>query len=156
MVTPANNLLCHQRRTAPCNPTGWQLIFFLFYLIVLSNQALAKKDVGVKHVVMFSIREGISERKASKKIQKALLKLPQEIDEIKEFELGKDLKLPAGQNHPAGKNRLIAWTVTFDSVKDYNTYNEHPAHKAFLKDVLQPVVQPGSRAAIQYKYEKKQ
>lgn len=131
------------------------LMITCWLLLSLGTVSAKKGATGVKHVVMFSIRDGVSERRTRKAIQQALLQLPQEIEEIEDFELGTDLKLPAGQKHPAGKNRLIAWTVTFDSVKDYNTYNEHPAHKAFLKDILQPVVQPGSRAAIQYKFEKK-
>ena len=113
------------------------------------SSALASK--GVKHVVMFSFKEGVSKNDITR-IKKGLLDLPKQIPCIKSYELGCDLMLPAGQNHPAGKNRLLSWTACFESVKEYQVYEEHEAHKAFLGK-LKEVVLPGSRAAIQYEIE---
>jgi len=103
---------------------------------------------GLKHTVMFSFKDGTSKREINK-IKNGLLELPKKIPTITSYELGIDLKLEAGQKHPAGKNRMLIWTASFDSVKDYQTYEEHEAHLAFLGK-LQNVVLPGSRSAVQY------
>jgi len=100
---------------------------------------------------MFSFKEGTSPKEISK-IQQGLLDLPKRIPTIQSYELGRDLILPGGQNHPAGKNRVLSWTACFDSVQDYQIYEEHEAHKAFLAK-LKDVVLPGSRAAIQYQIQ---
>ena len=66
-----------------------------------------------------------------------------------DHEFGTDLRLPAGQNHPLGPNRHMVWSVTAKSVEDYNTYNTSEAHLQFLA-LLKPILEPGSRAAIQF------
>jgi len=58
--------------------------------------------------------------------------------------------LPSGQNNPSGKNRTMCWTACFGVIEDYEAYQNHPAHNAFVQDVLSPVIEKGSRAAIQY------
>lgn len=88
------------------------------------------------------------------RVKGGFLSLPEKISAIKTFELGQDLELDSGKNYPAGKNRVLSWTLTFDSADDYETYNTHPAHQAFLKDILKPNLLPGSRAAIQYDLSK--
>ena len=103
---------------------------------------------SVKHVVMFRFKPGTSTSDVEK-IHKGLLSLPKQIPEIKAYELGVDLLLPSGQNHPAGPNRQVSWTATFDNVEDYQTYNDSDEHKEFLGN-LKDLVEPGSRAAIQY------
>ena len=103
----------------------------------------------VKHIVMVSLKEESTDEERAL-VKAGFLGLPEQISAIKTYELGQDLKLESGQNHPAGKNRVLSWTLTFDSADDYETYNSHPAHQAFLKDILKPVLLPGSRAAIQY------
>jgi len=102
----------------------------------------------VKHTVMFSFKDGVSKGEINK-IKNGLLDLPKKIPCIKSYELGCDLKLEAGQNHPAGKNKMIVWSACFDSVEDYQKYDKHEAHVAFLRQ-LKNVVLPGSRSAIQY------
>lgn len=106
----------------------------------------------VKHIVMFRLKE---ESKTSdfETVYKALQDLPKEIPQIKKFELGKDMLLPAGQNHPAGPNRQVAWVLGFESVADYEAYDQSPVHKAFLSDILLPRIEPGSRSAIQYEVD---
>ena len=83
-------------------------------------------------------------------IKRALLDLPKQIKEIRDYELGTDLELAAGQTHPLGKNRTLAWSATFDSIADYQTYDASEAHAEFLGR-LKLVVDKTSRAAIQYK-----
>ena len=103
---------------------------------------------SIKHVVMFRFKPETTESEMQA-VQKALLNLPLQLPEIQTFELGTDLKLESGQKHPAGPNRQVCWTATFKSVQEYQSYNDSPAHVQFLQQ-LGPIVEPGSRAAIQY------
>lgn len=126
-----------------------------FFVLLLVGSSLVENAVAnkpVKHIVMFSFRQGTS-KSDIKHIRRKLLDLPRQIPEITTFELGKDLGLRSGQIHPAGKNRMIAWTATFASKQHYEIYSEHQAHKEFL-DVLKSKILPGSRAAIQYEVTK--
>lgn len=103
----------------------------------------------VKHIVMFRLKEEatVADHQA---IQEALLALPANCGvNVVSYECGADLRLPAGQNHPLGVNRHIVWTVVTANVQDYNTYNTSQAHMQFLA-LLKPLLEPGSRAAIQY------
>lgn len=123
--------------------------FTIFWLI---NARIAFHLEPVKHVVMFSFRQDVT-RSDIKKVEQALLSLPNKIPQIQDYELGRDMKLIAGQIHPAGKNRAIYWSASFSCVSDYRRYDRHPAHVAFLK-TLKPLILPGSRAAIQYRIKK--
>jgi hypothetical protein len=105
--------------------------------------------IKVKHIVMFGLRQDITAEELAE-VKSGLLALPGLISQIEDYELGVDLLLPAGQAHPAGKNRRISWTATFLSRKDYQTYETHPAHIALVQNVLKPAIEPATRAAIQY------
>ena len=81
-----------------------------------------------------------------------LLGLPKQLDPvIASHELGVDLKLPGGQSHPAGKNRSVVWSATFDSIQDYESYETSKEHVDVVTTLIKPIIVPGSRAAIQYK-----
>lgn len=101
---------------------------------------------------MFSIQPEAADSEVEA-MKEALLSLPGKIPQIVDHELGVDLKLEGGQNHPAGKNREIGWTVTFASKDDYEIYETHPDHLAVISDFIKPVTSPGSRSAIQYEYK---
>jgi hypothetical protein len=85
-------------------------------------------------------------------MKEGLLKLPKQLDSFIGFELGTDLKLAAGQSHPAGRNRSIAWSASFANIADYERYNESKEHVAVVNQLIKPIIVPGSRAAIQYEY----
>jgi Stress responsive A/B Barrel Domain len=102
-------------------------------------------DSQYRHIVMFRLKDP----SVAPQVREALLKLPSQIPAIQTYEVGTDLLLPAGRNHPAGPNRLISWTATFASIQDYQLYDEHASHKEFLS-FLKDHVEPGSRASIQY------
>jgi Stress responsive A/B Barrel Domain len=104
----------------------------------------------VRHIVMFSFKEGTTTKHVENLVA-ALLDLPSHIPGILSYEVGADMLLESGQNHPAGKNRVVSWTACFANVEDYEIYQAHPAHQAFVSDILKPILLPGSRAAIQYK-----
>lgn len=104
--------------------------------------------LSVKHVVMFGLRPDADVAG----IQRALLALPSSIPEIETHELGIDLRLPAGQTHPAGPNRTLAWTVTFANAEDYKVYDAHPEHQVVVKKIKDGMV-ANTRAAIQYELD---
>lgn len=62
---------------------------------------------------------------------------------------GTDLKLPSGQSHPAGKNRSCTWWADFPSVEAYEAYAAHPEHVKVINELIKPIMEPGSRSAIQ-------
>jgi hypothetical protein len=99
----------------------------------------------VKHVVMFDF----ATKSARHDVVRQLLHLPVAIPSILRYELGEDLRFKSGQNHPTGKNRQICWSCEFATPEDFEAYQAHAAHQAFL-ETLKPLVRPGSRAAIQY------
>ena len=83
-------------------------------------------------------------------MKSGLLGLPSVLPQIASHELAEDLKLPGGQNHPAGKNRSVVWSATFGSVEDYETYETSQEHVEVVTTLIKPIIVPGSRAAIQY------
>ena len=103
-----------------------------------------QKSAKYRHVVMFSLKGDTSEAQIAA-LKASLLNLPQKIPQIVSYELGTDLLLPAGQKHPAGKNRFVCWTATFASVEAYQVYETHPAHLEVISTCIKPVMEPGSR-----------
>ena len=128
-------------------------ILLLFLQLLSTALVVAAKKKPVKHVVMFSLKKGTT-RAQQRDIRNGLLELPKKIPQIQDYEVGTDLLLRGGQNHPAGKNRSFCWSASFDCPKDYETYDASRAHQDFLVK-LKPLVEPGSRSAIQYKVDTK-
>mmetsp|Transcript_19142 Transcript_19142/g.36254 ORF Transcript_19142/g.36254 Transcript_19142/m.36254 type:complete len:112 (+) Transcript_19142:112-447(+) len=108
----------------------------------------------VQHIVMFRLHDQATAAD-HQAICDALSALPASCGtKMLSHEVGTDLRLPAGQTHPLGPNRHISWSCSFASVEDYNAYNTSEAHKDFLAQ-LKPLLEPGSRAAIQYEIPQK-
>ena len=84
-------------------------------------------------------------------MKEGLLGLPAKLDPLfVSHELGFDLKLEGGQNHPAGKNRSVVWSASFGSVSDYEKYDTSEEHVSVVSNLIKPIIVPGSRSAIQY------
>ena len=94
----------------------------------------------------FDARNGI----CTTAMKEGLLGLPSKLDVFVSHDLGVDLKLEGGQNHPAGKNRSVIWTATFGSVEDYESYDTSEEHVSVVSNLIKPIIVPGSRSAIQY------
>jgi hypothetical protein len=107
----------------------------------------------VKHVVMFQVREDVPVEQVEA-MKHGLLNLWTKIPWMQSYELGQDLQLPGGQNHPAGKNRTICWSATFEDVDSYERYDQHPDHVNCVNELIKPIIVPGSRAAIQYELKR--
>jgi hypothetical protein len=103
----------------------------------------------IQHIVMFRLQDDSTEQDFET-VCNGLLDLPKKIPNIIRYELGRDLLLTSGQTHPAGKNRQIVWSAAFKTVEEFAAYDQHEAHMNFLKNILLPRVQQGSRSAIQF------
>ncbi|CAE8625885.1 unnamed protein product [Polarella glacialis] len=103
----------------------------------------------VRHIVMFGVKEDTSEEQMAA-LKEGLLALPGKIDVIKSHQWGLDLKLPSGQNHPGGKNRTVMWSADFDDAEAFEVYAAHADHVAVINTCIKPIMEPGTRAAIQY------
>jgi Stress responsive A/B Barrel Domain len=108
----------------------------------------------IKHIVMFSFKVGTTNADIQL-IRNALLQLPKQIVQIRDYEFGHDMLLKSGQDHPAGKNRLVSWSCTFDNTTDYETYATDLHHVNTINTFIKPHLEPGSRAAIQYEIEQR-
>jgi Stress responsive A/B Barrel Domain len=134
--------------------TSTATFLYIICLFICPFASSFAVNMPVKHIVMFRFKEGTTEEEIQGICQE-LLALPKAIDCIRSYEVGQDLLLEGGQKHPLGPNRRVAWTATFDSANDYETYNSSEAHLAFLQK-LKPLLDPGSRAAIQYEIPTKE
>jgi hypothetical protein len=66
--------------------------------------------------------------------------LPAQIPEIRGYTVGSDLALTAG-------NADLGIVADFDTVDDWRTYQEHPAHQAVIVERIRPIL--AGRAAVQ-------
>merc|ERR1711971_258737 len=103
---------------------------------------------GVRHIVMFTFKEDTTQEQINA-LSDALIKMKDTIPEIQAVTPKVDLMLASGQNHPAGKNRSMVAMVDFESAEAYEVYAAHEDHKKVIDDFIKPIMEPGSRAAIQ-------
>jgi hypothetical protein len=97
----------------------------------LKIEEVAMPDSVLRHIVLFGFKSTSSPDDV-RKIVDAFKTLPSKISEIKDFEWGIN-------SSPEGLNQGLthAFTVTFHSDADRDTYLPHPAHKEFV-DILGP------------------
>ncbi|MFC7387269.1 Dabb family protein [Sphaerisporangium rhizosphaerae] len=93
-----------------------------------------------RHVVMFTWVAGATEEQKAE-VETGLKKLPDAIPEIRRYEIGQDAGINPG-------NYEFAVVADFDSEEDYLVYRDHPVHRAFIADVIRPIL--AGRAAVQY------
>ena len=75
----------------------------------------------------------------------AILGMANDIAEIVSVSAGIDCKLDPE------RNSHFCATVDFKDESDYKVYASHPAHVAVINGFIKPILQPGSRAASQFK-----
>ncbi|MGB3801944.1 MAG: Dabb family protein [Lewinella sp.] len=97
------------------------------------SETVSAPDSVLRHAVFFAFQDEATDEQITE-VQQAFSNLPNEIDEIRDYEWGTN-------NSPEGLNKGFthAFFVTFDSEEDRATYLPHPAHQAFV-EVLQPIV----------------
>ena len=94
-----------------------------------------------RHVVMFRWADGVDESHVAE-VARRLDELPGAISAIRAYRHGPD----AGVNDGNFDYVVVA---DFDSADDYVAYRDHPAHAAFISDVIAGRV--AERAAVQYR-----
>jgi hypothetical protein len=67
--------------------------------------------------------------------------LPPQIEEIRSYEVGRDLGLAEG-------NATVAIQATFASPDDLQAYVVHPAHQQVVTELIRPVAASVSRAQV--------
>jgi hypothetical protein len=93
-----------------------------------------------RHTLMVRFtKEATEEEKQA--LLDGLAQLPKVIDVIRRFEFGLDLGL--GDANPD-----MALVADFDSEADWRTYQEHPAHRVVVEDLVAPIVR--ERVRVQY------
>lgn len=70
--------------------------------------------------------------------------MPQKMDFIRRYEYGRDLGILEG-------NPNVALVADFDSVDDWQAYQDHPDHQALAKGVIAPILDSMTR--VQYQVE---
>ena len=96
--------------------------------------------MGLRHIVTLTFRDGTTERDAEA-IAAALRELPEQIPELRSYVVGVDAGLSEG-------NASLAVVADFDSVEDWQTYRDHPAHQAVITQQIVPVLE--GRSAVQH------
>lgn len=95
---------------------------------------------GVRHVVVFTWREGVTPEQVES-VAAALRRLPEVIEQIRDYRLGPDLGVNEG-------NADFVVVADFASLDDYLTYRDHPAHRAVVTETILPLL--AARSAVQY------
>lgn len=95
--------------------------------------------MGTRHISCLTLGTATSEQVGA--IVEALRALPDEIPELRAYDVGVDLGLDDG-------NATIVVVGDFDDVAGYEVYRDHPAHRKVAVDQILPVLT--GRSAIQY------
>ena len=106
----------------------------LITLAMLAASTLAA-DGTVRHVVHFKFKTDATAEQVQKVID-GFAALKTKIDAVESIEWGTNMS-PEGFD----KGFTHCWIVTFKDTKARDTYLVHPAHKAFVEDVLKPALE---------------
>ena len=109
-----------------CAPKGKEEVTLLSTSPEINQNNAAMQDSVLRHVVLFGFKATSSSQEIDG-IVAAFKALPSKISEIKGFEWGVNSSLE-------GLNQGLthAFTVTFHSDEDRDTYIPHPAHQEFV------------------------
>jgi len=94
----------------------------------------------IRHIVLLTLRSDAPAGSAGT-IVEALRELPAAVPSIRDLQAGVDLGIVPG-------NATVASTATFDDEAGYLEYRDHPAHRAVIEKLIDPVRE--GRAAIQF------
>lgn len=97
----------------------------------------------LRHIVMFSWKEGVSAKDVID-VSAALDEMAQQISSIRTFLHGSDLGISAG-------NCDYVVCADFDDLEGYENYRDHPQHQSVVANVIAPRM--SSRNAVQVSVE---
>ena len=73
----------------------------------------------------------------------AIVGMKAQIPEILDVHAGQDLSLAEG-------NHGFVAMVDFANSEHYKAYAKHPAHQAVIANYIKPILEPGTRTAVQF------
>ena len=91
-------------------------------------QETAKQPL--RHVVLFKFKDATSQEQVAKLVE-AFRQLPKQIPQIADFEFGVN-----NSSEGLSEGLTHAFLVTFKNAQDRDAYLPHPAHKAFVDQLL--------------------
>ena len=94
----------------------------------------------IRHIVLLTLKPDAA-RDTADNIVQALKGLTEVVPSIRDYQAGVDLGIVPG-------NATVAATATFDDAAGYLEYRDHPAHRAVIERLIDPVRE--SRASIQF------
>lgn len=95
---------------------------------------------GFRHVVMLHFVDGTTDAQVEA-VAERLRGLPGEIPELRSYVVGVDAGL-------APDNASLVVVADFASPSDYETYRDHPAHRAVIDEHIRPIL--AGRSAVQH------
>jgi hypothetical protein len=97
--------------------------------------------MGLRHIVLLTVREGTPAEEVEA-IAASLRELPEQIPELRSYVVGVDAGLSEG-------NATVGVVADFDSAADWETYRDHPGHRAVITQQIVPVLV--ARTAVQHR-----
>ncbi len=95
---------------------------------------------GFRHVVMLRFADDATDAQVDG-VADALRTLPDAIPELRSYVVGVDAGL-------APDNHSLVVVADFDSQADYETYRDHPTHRAVIDEHIRPIL--AGRSAVQH------
>jgi hypothetical protein len=96
----------------------------------------------LRHVALLTWVDGATEEQVAA-VTAGLRALEDRVPGLRGYRVGPDLGLAPG-------NHQYAIVADFDSIEDFLTYRDHPAHRAVLAERIRPIL--ATRAAVQYEH----
>ena len=98
--------------------------------------------VTLRHAVLFRLTEAATPEE-TEAMAVALRALPKQVPQIAALSCGADAGLSGG-------NFDFSLTVDFADAAGYEAYAKHPAHQEVIARYIKPILQPGTRTAVQF------
>lgn len=92
------------------------------------------------HIVLITASDDATDEQVEAMVA-GLRGLPDRIEEIRGYEVGRDLGLAEG-------NATVAIQATFASPDDLQAYVVHPAHQQVVTELIRPIAASVSRAQV--------
>jgi hypothetical protein len=94
----------------------------------------------LRHTVLLRFKLDATEEQIDAVLD-GLASMPQKMSFIRRYEFGRDLGILEA-------NPQVALVADFDSIDDWRAYQDHPDHKALVRDSIAPILETMTR--VQY------
>ncbi|PQJ28675.1 Dabb family protein [Rubritalea profundi] len=106
------------------------ILFSLLSLILISFTSAAEEKGQLRHLVMFKFKDDAKAEQITS-IEKHFASLPKKINTIIDFEWGTNVS-----NEKKNDGLTHCFFVSFKDQAGLDVYSPHPAHQAFVKELL--------------------